>query len=159
MNASINIILGIATGIITAALIYVANQIFLKLVMPWYQNIKYKGVDLGGNWTGEMVDTTEISMPFTLNIKQKANKLKGFANLDKSKANDTYNITTYNIKGSVWEGYVTINYQSTDRTRLSFATSLLQVRMGGRKMEGIFVFRDVRHDEIRERRVIFKRLD
>lgn len=159
MTATLNIILGIATGIITTVLIYLANQIFRKLVLPWYEKIKYKGVDLAGQWTGEMVDSSEISMPFNLNIKQNANRLQGIASIDKSKAHDTYNMTSYNVKGSVWEGYVTLNYQSTDRTRLSFATSLLQVRMGGRKMEGIFVFRDVRQDEIRERRVIFKRLD
>jgi hypothetical protein len=157
MDTTFNIVLGIISGILTSAFIFLLSKIFVNIVMPWYQRIIYKGVDLNGEWLGEMIDTAELSFPFRINLIQNAHDLSGNAHIDKSKAKDSDHGTHYKMNGYVWEGYVTLNFQSDDRTRLSFATSLLQVKKGGLKLEGYFVFRDMRHDEIRERLVYFNR--
>lgn len=159
MIETLHIMLGITTGIITAVLLYIFNQIFKKLLLPWYQNFKYKGVDLNGKWTGFMIDTPEVSFPFNIKLDQNAHDINGTAELNKSQTRDKYSMTKYDVSGYVWEGYITLNFQSSDRTRLSFATALLQVLKGGRRLEGFFVFRDLRHDGIRERPVYFDRSD
>ena len=159
MEATTTIVLGVVSGILTATFLYVLSRFFTVVLIPWYQRFKYEGVDLQGTWAGKVIDDAEIKFPFQLILDQNAHELTGTATLDKSTAMDGDTSTTYSLSGNVWEGYVTFNYKSVDRTRLSFATSLLRVVRGGRKLEGYFIFRDLRHDEIRERFIYFDRVE
>lgn len=159
MEITTIIVLGVVSGTLTTAFLYVLSRFFTEVLLPWYQRVKYQGVDLHGTWTGKVIDSDEIVFPFRLILDQNAHQLTGTATLDKSTAMDGDSSTTYSLSGNVWEGYITLNYKSLDRTRLSFATSLLRVVRGGRKLEGYFVFRDMKHDEIRERVAYFDRVD
>jgi len=159
METTTTIVLGVVSGILTTAFLYMLSRFFTVVLLPWYQRVKYEGVDLNGTWTGKVIDSDEIVFPFRLILDQNAHELTGTATLDKSKAMDGDPATTYSLSGNAWEGYVTLNYKSVDKTRLSFATSLLRVVRGGRKLEGYFIFRDLRHDEIRERVLYFERVE
>ena len=64
MSASFNIVLGIVSGVLTATFLYILSLIFKNILIPWYQRIKYKGVELKGKWSGMMIDSPEISFPF-----------------------------------------------------------------------------------------------
>jgi len=159
ITISLTIILGIVSGILTTLFLLLANYIFRHLLIPWYQRLIYKGIDLNGTWLGYMHDSDEIDMPFTMVIKQSAHNISGTATIIKSLSKDIDKSTIYDIAGYVWEGYITINFQSIDRTRLAFATTLLQICKGGRCLTGRFIFRDLRADEIRERQLLLHRED
>lgn len=45
-----NIIIGILTGILTTAILYLISRMFIDLVMPWYRSIRYTGIDVSGVW-------------------------------------------------------------------------------------------------------------
>jgi hypothetical protein len=150
-------ILGVLSCVLTAGLLYLVSRLFRSVVIPWYERVAYKGVDLQGSWTGKLLDTNEFIFPLTITLRQNAHSLQGNAFLDKSSGTDTDRSTHYEVTGSTWEGYVCLNFQSLDRKRLAFATALFQIFKGGREIRGPFTFRDMLHDEIRARQVVLWR--
>ncbi len=57
-------------------------------------------------------------------------------------------VQSFDISGSTWEGFVTLNMRSTDRRSLSFATSLLQIADRGRSLVGQLVYRSSQIDQV-----------
>ena len=74
-TSSITIILGVVSGIVTTGLLYLLGIIFTKIVLPWYQKLIYKGVDLNGEWrvenklnNGKEQFLLSLALPFTRKI-------------------------------------------------------------------------------------------
>lgn len=143
------IILGVISGIFTTVALYLTGLLFKNFFIPWYQVITYKGVDINGTWEYEITDQ-ERKARFEMNICQRAHEISGDATiLQGSDLDNPTVITNLRIDGGIWEGYITLNMQSKDRTRLSYSTSLLRVHNGGLRLQGNYVFRSIREDAIR----------
>ena len=54
MSNSETIVLGIVSGIITSAVIYLFVLIFNHIVLPWYRAFVYRGVGIDGTWEEEL---------------------------------------------------------------------------------------------------------
>jgi hypothetical protein len=84
-----------------------------------------------------------------MTLCQRAHEISGDATiLHGTDLTNPTTITNLRIDGSIWEGYITLNMQSKDRTRLSYSTSLLRVLNGGSTLQGNYVFRSIIADEI-----------
>jgi hypothetical protein len=142
------IVLGVISGVITTAALYLVGLLFKNFVIPWYQAVTYKGVDINGTWEYESKDP-ERKAKFEMTLYQRAHEISGDATiLQGSDLNNPTTITNLRIDGGIWEGYITLNMQSKDRTRLSYSTSLLRVLNGGATLKGNYVFRSIKSDEI-----------
>jgi hypothetical protein len=142
------IVLGVVSGVITTAALYLVGLIFKNFVIPWYQAVTYKGVDINGTWESEYKDP-ERKARFEMTLCQRAHEISGDATiLQGTDLTNPTTITNLRIDGSIWEGYITLNMQSKDRTRLSYSTSLLRVLNGGSTLQGNYVFRSIIADEI-----------
>jgi hypothetical protein len=123
-DISLNIVLGIFSGILTSALLFALNRLFLEVVVPWYQQLIYEGVDLRDLWVYDHSKSDGVGK-FRLKLEQKAHNLSGqltYTSVEK----DTESVISYLVSGTVWEGYVTLNLKSSDRRRIAFATTLLR---------------------------------
>ena len=142
----LNIFISVFSGVITAWIIFLLAQFFRKIVVPWYQAIRYEGVDINGTWKHEVA--TEISNGcLTLNFKQNAHRLTGSAHLKHTSAEKEKELT-YTLEGSLWEGYASMTLKSSDRKRISFATLLVKVVQGGKQLEGAFSYRNIKTDDV-----------
>lgn len=158
------IVWGVVAGALTSALLLLFSQVFAKVLIPWYQEIVYRGVDLRGQWISHRTDANGITYHYTLNIKQSAHELSG--NMAIAKVNSQPNpaaglsgdyVQPFTVEGRVWEGFVTLQMESTDRRSLSLATSLLQVSDRGQKLVGHMAYRSTRVDQVDSEAITWSR--
>ena len=152
------IVLGVVSGILTTATLYLISLLFRNHVIPWYQNITYKGVDISGTWVYEVKNNGENKAKFEMTLNQKSHNLTGDATIIQGtdlQAPST--ITNLKVNGGIWEGYITINMQSKDRTRLSYSTSLLRVLNGGLTLKGSYTYRSIQTEEIESEQMVWRR--
>ena len=110
----------------------------LKIVIPWYQRLVYRGIDLSGSWEG-MFEMKGARYRFDTSLRQSAHLLKGTTTKSKSGSDDDY-VHNFKLSGSTWDGWVLLNLESSDRTSLSFGTALLKIYETGERLEGGMFF-------------------
>ena len=151
------IVLGVVSGILTTSVLYLIGLVFKNHIIPWYQGVTYKGVDINGTWVANL-EVDNIKAKLEMTIRQRAHFLRGDTTLIQGKdLNKPSSIVNMEMKGGVWEGFVTLNMQSKDRSRLSYSTSLLQVVNGGAALKGSYVWRSIRSDEISSQDITWTR--
>jgi hypothetical protein len=136
------IIVGVFAGVLSSALIFILSKIWLRILLPWYQKIIYKGIDIETTWVADFGEGAKSN--FELTLKQNAHDLTGHALVIKESGEKLL----FKAKGSVWEGYISLSMKTVDRKRLSFANILLKVCNGGSKLEGKLTFRNMSDDAV-----------
>lgn len=146
MNATESLLLGVVAGIITSLVLYALKALFTTILIPKFEDLRYKGVRLDGEWRGNN-DTSDFKVDYRLLIKQNAHRVSGRMQITKTGKNipETENLE-FKIEGTVWEGFLNLGAWSMDSSRLGFGADLLQIKEGGRKLEGIHVYRSLRRD-------------
>lgn len=144
MNIPETIVIGVVSGIITSALIYLLILIFNHIVLPWYRGFIYCGVDIEGKWE-EALDfnngNTQIS---TYELIQKANDVSGKVTIVKSTNGQITKTEMFSLKGLVKDRFFTATQTPIDKKRLGITTILLEVIGDGRKMQGSTTWYDSR---------------
>jgi len=46
----LSVYLGIVSGILTSAILFLFGKIFTQIVLPWYRGQIYRGIDISGEW-------------------------------------------------------------------------------------------------------------
>lgn len=152
-----SIVLGVVSGVLTSALLYAIGFVIKRHILPWYQEVIYQGVDINGVWATE-VESENVKAKMEMTLFQHAHALSGQTTVVQGKdLNNPTNINNLRVQGHVWEGFLTLNMQSQDRTRLSYATSLLEVLNGGLTLKGSYVYRSIQSDEIRSIELTWRR--
>lgn len=141
------VIWGVVSGLATSALLLILGLLASKVVLPWYTELVYKGVDLRGVWTEERDIGDGKCFSVQLALEQHAHKIHGTGTLTKSSAASIDYVQFFSIEGSTWEGFLTLNMRSTNRKSLSFVTGLLKVKERGESLDGHWVYRGSFTDE------------
>jgi len=158
------IVWGVVAGAITSAVLLILTMLFQKVLLPWYQEAVFKGVDLRGKWMAQRTYTNGISYHYSLVLKQLAHRVNGSMTI--SKMNSVAGppggqlgdyVQSFDVQGTTWEGFVTLNMTSDDRRSLSFATSLLQVRNRGQALAGHMAYRSSQVDQVDSEDVVWTR--
>ncbi len=82
-----SLFLGIVSGIITTALLWLFSSYRKNTFIPWYEKRLYKGVNIQGVWklVDDVHDIKDAEEPWgqyeTLNLKQVAHRLTGSSDL------------------------------------------------------------------------------
>jgi hypothetical protein len=66
-------------------------------------------------------------------------------------------VQSFEVTGTTWEGFLTINMTSDDRRSLAFATSLLQVRNRGQALVGHIAYRSSQVDQVDSEEITWTR--
>ena len=156
MSIHETIIWGIFTGIITSTFLFIAGLFFTKVILPWYQGIIFDGVDLEGVWTSDKDFEEGILYTYQMTVKQNAHSLTGIATISRNGSGAQNYVQNFNLIGSTWEGYLTVNLKSTDRTRLSFVSGLFKVENRGQRLKGYWAYRS-RDDLVEIENLLFNR--
>jgi hypothetical protein len=135
-DITITIFIGVLSGVMTSGLIWTAVKIFNKIIIPWYQQSIYRGIDISGEWTSKKEYLGKVMVDQTIQISQKGHRISGSLisrNKIPSKGEDT---TSFFIEGEIFDNYVDIEYKTTDKKFIGRGSFLLKVKEGGEKLAG-----------------------
>ena len=135
-DITLNIVIGIFTGIITSLMIWISIEVFKKILIPWYQKSIFRGINISGEWTAKHTFLGNVVTEQNLELKQNGHKIKGTLisrNKIPSKGEDT---TSFSIVGEIFDNYVDLEYKINDNKYIGRGSLLLRVKEGGAKLEG-----------------------
>lgn len=152
-----SIFLSVFSGVVTAALLYWFTLTIRKIVIPAYQRLIYKGIDVSGDWTGEWHYSEFIIFNFSLTLKQNAHELTGSLSVLKLKDGKKEKITNMTVQGEIWEGFISLKCRTISNQELSFGSALLKVNPA--ELNGKYIFRNLvkAGDEIGALNLVFSR--
>src|SRR4051812_43639069 len=134
-------VLGIATGVVTSALLFFLKDLWVKILRPYVEELRYNGVSVGGTWRGYSRDEFHDS-DMHLRLAQSALRITGTFNFRFRSAQKQFTID-YDVTGYLWEGYLTLNFRPVDKSITTSATGLFKIAGGGAALAGQFCFRNV----------------
>jgi|GEM_PF-1087116 len=140
------IIWGVVAGLGTSAVLFLLGLLATRVVLPWYEALIYKGVDLRGVWTSEY-DAGNSHYSIQLSLQQSAHRINGTGSITKSGSGMHDYVQFFAIDGSTWEGFLVLTMRSTNRKSLSFVAGLLKVKDRGKALVGHWVYRAGSSDE------------
>jgi hypothetical protein len=140
-------IVGIVTGILTTAILFLLKNIWITKAVPFLTTTRYQGVQIDGQWTGSSENSDPqkgdvYSNEANLYLDQRAHDLSGLFIFSFKNEKKSFTLE-FNVKGYIWEGYVTLNFTPKDRRVTSYATALLKLHDGGCLLLGDWLFRNV----------------
>ncbi|EJG0483161.1 MULTISPECIES: hypothetical protein [Vibrio] len=136
---------GAVSGVIATGFLWLCGIVLYKVLLPWYQEKVYKGVDLAGRWTYE-TEENGATYTYQIDLEQSAHNISGTGVITKSQSDDNY-IQDFRISGETWEGYLTLNMRSSTNVSLSFVSGLFKVEDRGSKLTGSWSYR-TRSDDV-----------
>ncbi|HHF0484309.1 TPA: hypothetical protein ACPHR2_004289 [Vibrio antiquarius] len=145
-------VVGIIVGIVTSAILLVIKAIWSHKIVPFLTSVRYQGVEIDGHWIGSSNnDNPEKGDIFesecTLFLQQNAQDLQGTYTFKFKNEHKNFALE-FDVKGYIWEGYITLNFTPRDRRITSYATSLLKLHDGGLSLIGNWLFRDVEKEYV-----------
>ncbi|WP_156115081.1 hypothetical protein [Pseudomonas sp. ML96] len=141
MEAVLNMMIGVFTGVITTVLLYLTKLIIDKILLPWYQNLTYRGIDVSGVWEGEFSSSDTANFTAKLTLDQSAHNLSGSYIVIKYINGEEQKITSMSVSGEVWEGFVSLKCRTISNKNLSFGSMLLKINDS--ELNGHKVFRNL----------------
>lgn len=139
-------LVGIVTGIMTTWILYFGKVIFDTKVTPYLRETRYQGVKIEGAWSGAS-DENNIQSESRLFLNQSAHELTGSFTLKHKDQNGSFTID-FNVRGYMWEGYITLNFIPKDRRITSYATALMKLHNGGVLLIGQWCLRNVQKEQV-----------
>ncbi|AXX59655.1 hypothetical protein FORC53_1316 [Vibrio vulnificus] len=116
--------------------------------MPYWQEIRYQGADISGDWLATYKDDekfTEASL--SLVLTQSAHNIHGSMHYS-MRTTDKKQSLDFDVVGEYWETYLALTAKSKNRRTFSGGVLYLKSVRNGRELEGNFSFRDSRDDKV-----------
>ncbi|MFA5169714.1 MAG: hypothetical protein WC386_01770 [Candidatus Paceibacterota bacterium] len=141
----IAIITGVISGVITAVIIQFIIRFFNNTVIPWYQTIIYKGVNISGTWEGfqaEMIGSDyvpEQESESTINLEQKGNRISGELLLTKQPNGDKCR-KSFKLDGFFIDNILTLRNEVKENRTMGVGNILLKLGDSGNKLKGKHTF-------------------
>lgn len=136
-----SIFLSVFSGVVTAALLYWFTLTITRIVIPAYQRVIYKGIDVSGDWTGEYQHSDPLVFNFSMTLKQNAHELTGTFNVLKLISGKQEKITSMTLQGEIWERFISLKCRTISNRELSFGSALLKVNPT--ELNGKYIFRNL----------------
>lgn len=144
----VSIFIGVFTGVVASILIWIVVKTFNKIIVPWYQNSIYRGINLSGNWIATHNFPGEVNVEQEIILQEKGHKITGSLvsqNYVKQKLKTT---TSYSLVGEIFDNYIDVEYKNKDKRLMGRGSQLLKVKDGGKSLEGGLVVIDVYSTEV-----------
>jgi hypothetical protein len=161
METSQSIVVGVISGLLTSAIVYLFIGIFHKIIKPWYQDIIYKGIRIDGEWTLQRkFENSNILQDELMELKQHANAVTGTRTIIKRfPNNDVSELKIFKIKGKIIDRFVSISSENINNRKIGISSGLFEVCKGGDALIGSENWFDVGADKVLSDYVVITRKD
>lgn len=158
MNASESIILGVVSGILTSVVLELLTGFVRKVLIPWYRQLIYKGIDISGDWYSSKTNPSGNVQETVMSIKQRADKVTCSMTIAKKnqKTNQT-EIKTFDFLGGIQDRFVSISGKNVDKQALGIHSELLEIVGDGKIMQGQSIWYSVTNKEIQAGEILWTR--
>jgi hypothetical protein len=155
----LNIFISVLSGILTAGLILLHRQYFNKIIIPWYQGIRYRGLDIGGQWFESHNYEDLMLQESSILIKQTAEKIHGEIILAKmnSSTKEEFEFKSFKFEGDFYDNFLNIACWNKEQKQIGTHNYLLTVEMDGRGMQGIKTYFNIGLHKIRTAEIYWTR--
>jgi hypothetical protein len=131
------IIISLVTSVLTWTILIFGKNVLI----PFYEKLTYKGVNLSGTWTktSTLHEKTDDETVYTesLIINQKASHIAGtYTVVSRFIFDNSQIISSYEIKGEIKDGYVILNASIADTKQIGYGAFVLKVVAGAHRLEG-----------------------
>lgn len=136
--------IGVVTGVLSAALIWLVSHTWLTAVSPWFENLSYRGVLIDGKWRSEQL-SFDIDhgnrLEILLELTQSGYKVSGIFRARTVHPGDVPDYENlYQLSGEIRDNNVVLNYCASSRRRVGLGALVLQVKDGGKGLRGSISF-------------------
>jgi len=144
----------ISIELIGSGLTLIIAVLWQRGIIPFFENLIYKGIRVEGNWTISQSNVTadgsgiSIERTTVIEIKQKANKLSGTATSIQTKENNTKDCIFYTVEGEVKDRFVTLFLKCRKKNRMAYSIFLLEIVSDGSIMKGYRTFYGLKREKI-----------
>jgi hypothetical protein len=156
MDISENIVIGIITGILTSAFIALFVAVCQKIIMPWYLELIYNGLNIDGEWATSFI-IEGVEEEAILIIDQRATKLGATMTISTCRPDGETSVKTYRLHGRFENRFVVLSGKNINKQQLGVNVMLLQVSDGGNKLVGSEVWFSTVHNRIQSATMEWKR--
>ena len=158
MNNMESLVIGVISGIITAAVIYLLVVLFDKVLLPWYCQLLYRGVDIQGKWEESLSLGDGKTQIVTVELSQKAHAIKGSVTVVKSTNGKIDRTEIMSLEGAVKDRLFNGTIVPVDKKRVGIVTVLLEIIGDGSRMMGSTTWYDVNTAKITTKPTEWKRI-
>lgn len=136
MNNIESLVIGVIGGIITAAVIHLLVVLFDKVLLPWYRQLVYRGVEIQGKWEESHEYGNGNTQLVTAELSQKAHAITGSVTIVKSTNGEITRTEIMSLKGAVKDRLFNGTIVPVDKKRVGISTVLLEIIGDGSRMRG-----------------------
>ena len=132
----LSIFIGVLSGILTSIIIWLIVRTFRKIIIPWYQENIYRGIDISGEWKSHQEYAGKVKVDQIIQIKQKGHRIKGTLVSRNHMPSQGEDVSSFIISGEIFDNYVDIEYKVENKKLIGRGSHLLRVVDGGKNMKG-----------------------
>jgi hypothetical protein len=150
IGVSREVVVGATSSILAAIIIWVGVNVFSGLILPWYHEHAYKGIDLSGKWHIKLGDSGEVSRYFEMmaDLKQVTDRVSGIL-VVVFKDDSDKRPRTYNLSGFRRDQFLAITIEKISRKHIGLGTSLVETVGIGNSLRGYLCAYDASTGKIR----------
>jgi hypothetical protein len=129
---------------------WLATTIFVGLLLPWYHENAYKGLDLSGKWRIRLGPDGSASshLEMTADLKQITDRVSGVL-VVVFKSDSRGQARTYALNGFRRDQFLGLTVEKMSRTQVGAGTSLVEVSDIGSRLNGYMCVYDTTAGRIR----------
>jgi hypothetical protein len=151
------IFISVLSGVMTSLLIFLFAKLFYKIIIPWYQSIIYKGLDISGEWFEEH-NYEDIFIQESKNtIEQNANLIEGKIILVKKNEDKIIDLKNFSFNGEFYNNYLNITCRNENKHQIGTQNYLMQIERDGKEMVGFKIYFDIGFRKIRSKEIYWNR--
>lgn len=151
-NIGINreLIIGSISSILAAIIIWLGINIFSSLLLPWYNEFSYKGLDLSGAWTIKVGPNGSFSnhLGITADLKQITDRVSGSITVVFKNRPGQVPLR-YIINGFRREQFLALTIEKRSSKQLGVGTSIVQTVNVGNTLRGYLCAYDASAGKLR----------
>lgn len=144
----------ISIELIGSGLTLIIALFWQKGIIPFFENLVYRGIRIEGNWFLKQNNITadgsnlSTNRETVLELKQKATKLTGTAASVSTNNDNSKDFIYYTVEGEVKDRFVTLYLKCRKKNRIAYSAFLLEIVSDGYCMKGYRTFYGLRRQKI-----------
>jgi len=132
MNILQSLVLGTLGGLIATFLVFAFTSVFRRIVLPWYRQVVYRGIDISGVWK---VKRTPQTRSVSFEIFQKAHSIEGTGTIVTT-LDGANEIRSFKLDGTLSDRFLEFRMRHIDPKQLGIVVGIFEVIGDGNSMKG-----------------------
>ncbi len=147
-----NIIAGLVSGLVVTVFVVMFREIWISIIVPWFEERVYKDVKIEGKWFGLYPTSTDLRRDVII-LKRHGHTITGTLTCTKGKDEGD----EYSLSGSFRNLILPLIYESTEREKTDRGTITLRAINNGERLTGKIAYYHTDKDSISSGNIIWFR--